>query len=49
MVLGMLGLGEQRLVIHRMPRGDGSDFVKQVKNFIEGLEQLRKAVPARVK
>ena len=47
MVLEMLGLGEERLVIRRMPRGDGSDFVRQVTDFIGKLERIRKAVPAR--
>ncbi|MFC1994603.1 hydrogenase iron-sulfur subunit [Chloroflexota bacterium] len=40
-VLGLLGLGEQRLALARMPRGDGSRFVNRVMSFIAGLEQIR--------
>jgi len=46
-VLKLLGLGEERLVLCRMPRGDGSGFVQQVTAFIKEIEQMRPAIPAR--
>ena len=45
-VLRLLGLGEQRLVLCHMPRGDGSGFVRQVTGFIKEIEQMRPAIPA---
>jgi coenzyme F420-reducing hydrogenase delta subunit len=42
-VLGLLGLNEERLVLARLPRGDGSGFVKRVTNFIKELEQTMAA------
>jgi F420-non-reducing hydrogenase iron-sulfur subunit len=38
-VLGLLGLGADRLKLAWLPRGDGRSFVKQVKNFIAEVEQ----------
>jgi coenzyme F420-reducing hydrogenase delta subunit len=38
-VLGLLGLGADRLRLAWLPRGDGKGFVKQVKNFIAEVEQ----------
>lgn len=35
-ILGMLGLQEERLVLIRLPGGDGAGFVKQVNDFIAG-------------
>jgi F420-non-reducing hydrogenase iron-sulfur subunit len=38
-VLGLLGLGAERLRLIHLPRGDGEGFVKQVTNFIAQVEQ----------
>lgn len=45
-VLRLLGLGEERLVLCHMPRGDGSGFVGRVTGFIKEIEQMRPAIPA---
>lgn len=45
-VLGLLGLGEGRLVLARMPRGDGSGFVGRLLSFIAEIEQIRPATRA---
>jgi len=45
-VLRLLGLGEERLVLYHMPRGDGSGFVGLVTGFIGEIEQMQPAVPA---
>jgi coenzyme F420-reducing hydrogenase delta subunit len=45
-VLRLLGLGEERLVLCHMPRGDGSGFVGRVRGFIKEIEQMRPAIPA---
>jgi len=45
-VLRLLGLGEERLVLYHMPRGDGSGFVGRVTGFIGEIEQMQPAVPA---
>jgi coenzyme F420-reducing hydrogenase delta subunit len=46
-VLRLLGMGEERLVLCHMSRGDGSGFVRQVKSFIAEIEQMQPATPAR--
>jgi coenzyme F420-reducing hydrogenase delta subunit len=38
-ILGLLGLGVDRLRLTWLPRGDGKGFVKQVENFITEVEQ----------
>jgi coenzyme F420-reducing hydrogenase delta subunit len=38
-ILGLLGLQEKRLALIRLPAGDGPGFVKQVNDFIAGIEQ----------
>lgn len=38
-VLGLLGLGTERLRLARLPRYDGEGFVKQVADFIAEIEQ----------
>ncbi|MCJ7514853.1 MAG: hydrogenase iron-sulfur subunit [Dehalococcoidia bacterium] len=38
-ILGMLGLGADRLRLAWLPRGDGKGFVKQVETFIAEVEQ----------
>jgi coenzyme F420-reducing hydrogenase delta subunit len=38
-VLGLLGLGLEKLKLARLHRGDGAGFVKQVTNFIGEIEQ----------
>lgn len=45
-VLGLLGLGEARLVLARMPRGDGSGFVNRLLSFIAEIEEIRPATRA---
>jgi coenzyme F420-reducing hydrogenase delta subunit len=45
-VLRLLGLGEERLVLCHMSRGDGSGFVGRVTGFIGEIEQMQPAVPA---
>ncbi len=37
-VLGLLGLGLNRLKLARLPRGDGTGFVKKVTDFIAEVE-----------
>jgi coenzyme F420-reducing hydrogenase delta subunit len=39
-VLGLLGLGEERLRLEHLPRGDGTSFVKQVTKFMTKIEQV---------
>jgi coenzyme F420-reducing hydrogenase delta subunit len=38
-ILGLLGLGTDRLKLTWLPRGDGKGFVKQVESFIVQVEQ----------
>ena len=38
-VLGLLGLGTDRLKLTRLPRCDGEGFVKQVTGFITEIER----------
>ena len=38
-ILRLLGLREERLALIRLPGGDGAGFVKQVTDFIAGIEQ----------
>jgi coenzyme F420-reducing hydrogenase delta subunit len=38
-ILGLLGLQEKRLALIRLPGGDGAGFVKQVHDFIAGIQQ----------
>jgi len=40
-VMGLLGLGLQKLKLTRLARGDGAGFVKQVKNFVAEIEQAQ--------
>ena len=40
-VLGLLGLGVDRLKITRLPRSDGEGFVKEVTDFIAEIEQAQ--------
>jgi len=42
-ILGLLGLREESLTLVRLPRGDGSSFVKQVTKFIAEIEQTQPA------
>jgi len=42
-ILGLLGLREERLALTRLPGGDGPGFVKQVNDFIAGIEQTEPA------
>ncbi len=42
-VLRLLGLDEEKLALARLPRGDGSGFVKRVSNFIKEIEQTTTA------
>jgi len=42
-ILGLLGLREERLALTRLPGGDGPGFVKQVNDFIAGIEQAEPA------
>jgi coenzyme F420-reducing hydrogenase delta subunit len=46
-ILGLLGLGERRLVLAHMPRGDGAGFVSRLVSFIAEIEQMRPATRAR--
>jgi coenzyme F420-reducing hydrogenase delta subunit len=43
-ILGLLGLGDKRLALVRMPLGDGTGFVKQVTGFIKDIEKIQPAV-----
>ena len=42
-ILGLLGLREERLTLTRLPGGDGPGFVKQVNDFIAGIERTQPA------
>ena len=42
-ILGLLGLREERLALIRLPGDDGAGFVKQVTDFIKGIEQAEPA------
>jgi coenzyme F420-reducing hydrogenase delta subunit len=46
-VLGLLGLGEERLAFVHMPRGDGYGFARRVTSFVATIEQMRPATLAR--
>lgn len=46
-VLRLLGLGEGRLALVRLSRGDGSGFVRQVTSFIAEIEQIQPVTCAR--
>ena len=43
-ILGLLGLREERLALARLPRGDGSGFVKQITNFIADIGSTQPAI-----
>ena len=45
-VLSMLGLGEERLILSHLPRGDGSGFVKRVTDLGREVERMRPPVPS---
>jgi coenzyme F420-reducing hydrogenase delta subunit len=47
-VLKLLGLGEERLILCQIARGDGPGFVRRVTDFVKEIEQMRPAVTARV-
>jgi coenzyme F420-reducing hydrogenase delta subunit len=49
MILRMLGLGEDRLALWRVSRGDGAAFARQVTGFVREVERMRPAVPARAR
>lgn len=38
-VLELLGVGEKRLQLVRLPQGDGVGFVKKIKKFMSEIEQ----------
>jgi F420-non-reducing hydrogenase iron-sulfur subunit len=38
-ILGLLGLQKERLALVRLTAGDGPGFVKQVRDFIAGIQQ----------
>jgi len=42
-ILVLLGLREERLALTRLPGGDGPGFVKQVMNFVAGIERTQPA------
>jgi len=42
-ILGLLGLPEEKLALIRLPGGDGPGFVKQVNDFIAGIERAEPA------
>ncbi len=42
-ILGLLGLREESLALIRLPGGDGAGFVKQVNDFITGIEHTEPA------
>jgi F420-non-reducing hydrogenase iron-sulfur subunit len=42
-ILGLLGLQKERLTLIRLPGGDGAGFVKQVRDFIAGIQQKEPA------
>jgi F420-non-reducing hydrogenase iron-sulfur subunit len=42
-ILGLLGFREERLALIRLPGDDGAGFVKQVTDFIKGIEQAEPA------
>ncbi len=39
-VLGLLGLGGERLCLAHLPRGDGAGFVKQVTKLMTEIERV---------
>jgi coenzyme F420-reducing hydrogenase delta subunit len=41
MILGLLGLGEDRLVLAHMSRGDGYTFVRKLTDFVAKVSQIR--------
>ena len=46
-ILTLLGLGEERLVLAHMPRGDGYGFLRQLTSFITETEQRHPAIAIR--
>ncbi len=49
MILNMLGLGEDRLTLCHLPRGDGSGFVKRVGDFARDVERMQPAATVRAR
>jgi len=43
-ILGLLGLREDKLILTRLPRGDGSKFVKKVTDFATKIGQTQPAL-----
>ena len=46
-VLRLLGIEEKRLTLSHLPRGDGYSFVRLIADFVEEIEQIKTATPAR--
>jgi coenzyme F420-reducing hydrogenase delta subunit len=49
MVLRLLGLGEDRVVLASMPRGDGYAFVRKATDFVTKVAQMRPAAVVRAR
>ncbi len=49
MILNMLGLGEDRLTLCHLPRGDGSGFVKRVSDFAREVERMGSAANVKAR
>ncbi len=45
-LLRLLGVSRGRLVLARMPRGDGAGFVRAVTGLLQAIEQEKAASPA---
>ena len=46
-ILQLLGIGEERLLLVRLPRADGEGFAAKLTGFVEQVERARPALPAR--
>lgn len=46
-ILGLLGIGKERLLLARLPRADGDCFAVKLTGFLEQIERMRHALPAR--
>ena len=45
-VLNVMGVGEERLVLAYVPRGDGAGFIDQVKGFVSQISDRQSASSA---
>lgn len=45
-LLRLLGMNDERLVLARVPRGDGEGFVERIEGFMEDIEEMQRVAPS---